>query len=191
MTVEGNYKLGNGGKRFTTYAVNTALKGLLTGADQAKAWLTLAGTGALMELYQYSVGRDPDISPGIDRPSGSVFDDRLGFVPRVLVDGEWREGKNIGFNKLLGEAGCKSVFSICHGLPLSNFLNTVPGVNSFATLHDQWMMGVFESKGSPVSVLENIGSMAPAVLINYGALYEKYKNEIEQAKDINKADGFN
>lgn len=132
-----------------------------------------------MELYQYSVGRDPDIRPGADRPGGSAFDERLDYVPRVLLNGIWREGENIGFNKLSGEAGCKSVLSVCYGLPISNTLNYVPGFNSFATLHDQWMMDLIKFKGSPMRIWEKLGSMAPALLINYGALYDKYNNEIE------------
>lgn len=187
LTVEGNYKLVSGGKRFGAYLSNTALKGLLSGADDTKIWLTIAGAGSLMELYQYSVGRDPDIRSGVERPGGSAFDDELGYVPQVLIDGKWREGKNIGLNRLRGQTGCKSVFSICHGSLVSNGLNVVPGFNSFATLHDQWMLDIFEAKGGvPINFFENIGSMSPALFISYGALYEQYRSDIEQAKKINK-----
>lgn len=30
-------------------------------------------------------------------------------------------------------------------------------------------------KGEDMSVLENLGSMPPALIINYGALYERYR----------------
>lgn len=185
MTVEGNYKLVSGGKRFGAYLTNTALKGLLSGADDTKTWLTIAGTGTLMELYQYSVGRDPDIRPGVERPEGSAFDDELGYVPQVLVDGKWREGKNIGFNIGLSEPECNNFYSICHGTNISNFLNIAPGFNSFATLHDQWMVDVSRVKGEAMGVVENFGSMVPALFINYGAIYEKYNNEANQAEKIN------
>lgn len=81
LTAEGSYKLIDAGERFKAYAANTTLKGLLSGNDDAKSWLTIAGTGALMELYQYSVGREPDVRPGVNRPDDSVFDDELGYVP--------------------------------------------------------------------------------------------------------------
>lgn len=38
-----------------------------------------------------------------------------------------------------------------------------------------------------MNVFENIGSMTPAFIVNYGSLYEKYKIEAEQAKKINKS----
>lgn len=139
LTVEGNYKLVSGSKRFGAYLANTALKGLLTGDDDAKAWLTIAGTGALMELYQYSVGREPDAREGVGRPYGTVYDESLGYVPRVLIDGKWREGKNIDLNLSLTDPRCSKIYAICHGTPIINILNKIPGFNSFATLHDQWM----------------------------------------------------
>lgn len=105
-----------------------------------------------------------------------------------LVDVEWREGKNIGLNRLIGKVGCKSIFSVCHGTLISNGLNIVPGFNSFATLHDQWMLDLFEAKGGvPMNIFENISSMMPSLLINYGALYEKYKIKVEKAKTFNKS----
>lgn len=63
----------------------------------------------------------------------------------------------------------------------------MPGFNSFATLHDQWMIDLFNIKGNHMNVFENIGSMTPAFIVNYGSLYEKYKIEAEQAKKINKS----
>jgi len=183
FTVEGNYRVVDAGERFKAYAMNTTLKGMLAGDDDAKTWLTIAGSGALMELYQYSVGREPDARPGVDRPDGSAFDESLGYVPRVWVDGEWREGKNIGFNRLIGESGCQYFFSICHGSPVSNSLNSVAGLNSFAALHDQWMVDLVGFKGeTPISIFENFGSMPPALLINYGALYDKYISELERVR---------
>lgn len=105
-----------------------------------------------------------------------------GFIPKVID----REGKNIGLNRLVGEVGCENFYSVCHGAPISNALNQIPGMNSFATLHDGWMIGLESTKGVDMSLLENLGSMPPAILVNYGALYEKYRIAIELAGDINK-----
>ena len=186
LTVEDNYKLVSGGKRFGAYLANTALKGLLTGDDDAKAWLTIAGTGALMELYQYSVGREPDARPGVERPDGGRFDETLGYVPRVVVDGKLREGNNIGYNINILEPECSKIYSICHGTPISNALNMLLGVNSFATLHDQWMVSLLKFKGKPMNIFENFGSIPPALIVNYGALYDKYKIKADEAKSFNK-----
>ncbi|MDO9617105.1 MAG: hemagglutinin repeat-containing protein, partial [Pseudomonas sp.] len=185
LTVDGNYKLVNATERFQAYAMNTALKGLLSGEDNAKSWLTIAGTGAMMELYQYSVGRAPDARPGVDRPDGANFDSSAGVVPRVTVDGVVREGKNIGLNLPLDVDVCKSFYSVCHGTAISNGLNNIPGFNSFATLHDQWMISLEMHKGGDMNVFENIGSMPPALLVNYGAIYEKYRPLIEASKKKN------
>ncbi|WP_043312753.1 hemagglutinin repeat-containing protein, partial [Pseudomonas sp. PI1] len=179
LTAEGNYKLISYGDRIKAYAANTALKGILNGSDK-DTWLSIAATGALMELYQYSVGRSPDVRPGVDRPTGSAFDSDAGFVPMVLD----REGKNIGLNLPLDDLACSSFYSICHGTPISNSLNQVPGFNAFATLHDQWMISLEASKGGGMSIIENLGSMPPAMLVNYGALYDKYREMIKGVRDV-------
>ncbi len=49
--------------------------------------------------------------------------------------------------RLLNEPSFGSGFSICHGSLVSNSLDTLPGFNSFATLHDQWMIDLFNAKG--------------------------------------------
>ncbi|WP_145928394.1 hypothetical protein [Pseudomonas sp. TCU-HL1] len=138
-----------------------------------------------MELYQYSVGREPDVRPGVDRPSGSNFDDSSGVVPQVNINGYLQEGKNIGINLPLNDSACAGFYSICHGAAMSNVLNEIPGFNAFATLHDQWMISLERSKGADMTVLENIGSMPPAVFVNYGAVYEKYRPVIEGLLDAN------
>jgi len=183
LTADGNYKLVDPVERFKAYTVNTTLKGLLSGEDDAKSWLTIAGAGAMMELYQYSVGREPDARPGVDRPEGAEFtplDD--GFIPRVTADGVIREGKNIGLNRV---EGCGSFYSVCHGTPISNTLNGVPGFNAFATLHDQWMINLETYKGGGMNVFENLGSMPPALLVNYGAMYDRYRLLIENNRQSN------
>ncbi len=179
---QGNKQVIDINKRLAAYLSNTALKGLLSGDEDAKKWLTIAGTGALAELFKYSAGRDPDIKPGVDRPDGAKFESLDGhFVPHITAGDILVEGKNIGSNWPSIEA-CSSWYSICHGTPISNGLNQLPGMNSFATLHDSWMTSLEALKGGDMSILENIGSMPPALLINYGALYEKYRAQIEVAK---------
>jgi len=37
-------------------------------------------------------------------------------------------------------------------------------------------------KGDEMSFLENIGSMPPALFVNYGAIYDKYRPQIEAEK---------
>lgn len=54
---------------------------------------------------------------------------------------------------------------------ISNNFNIVSGLNSFATLHDQWMNSLEFNTGREMMLFENIGSIVPALLINYGALY--------------------
>uniref|UniRef100_UPI004062BE8A DUF637 domain-containing protein n=1 Tax=Metapseudomonas boanensis TaxID=2822138 RepID=UPI004062BE8A len=184
LTAEGNYKLVDYGERLKAYMANTALKGMLSGENK-EAWLSIAATGALMELYQYSVGRGPDVRPGVDRPDGSNFDDSSGVVPQVNVGGYLHEGKNIGLNLPLTDSACSGIYSICHGSAVSNVLNEIPGFNAFATLHDQWMISLERTKGADMTVFENIGSMPPAIFVNYGSIYEKYRPVIEVVLDAN------
>ncbi|TBU94783.1 hypothetical protein DNJ95_11155 [Stutzerimonas kirkiae] len=57
-------------------------------------------------------------------------------------------------------------------------------MNSFATLHDQWMIDLKVSKGGvDMTFVENIGSMPPAFILNYGAVYDKYRVVIDRAKN--------
>ncbi|BAQ78055.1 two-partner secretion domain-containing protein [Pseudomonas sp. St29] len=183
LSADGNYVYGDDyAGRLKAYAANTALKGALSGKDR-DTWLSIAATGALMELYQYSAGREPDARPGVDRPGGPVFTpSEGGLVPQELKDGVIREGKNIGLNR---ELGCASFYSICHGTPISNGLNKVPGFNAFATLHDTWMINP-KDFNAPMSFSENIGTMPPALIVNYGALYDKYRHLIEVDKKHDK-----
>ncbi|WP_347904657.1 filamentous hemagglutinin N-terminal domain-containing protein [Pseudomonas purpurea] len=190
LTAEGNWVTTSVNDRLKAYAVNTALKGLLTGDDGAKSWLTIAGTGALGEFYEYSTGRGPDIRPGVDRAGGAEFTELLGgLVPREWIDGVLREGKNIGLNKV-----CEAMLAVCHGTLISDIANQVPGMNAFATLHDTWMNKVILNKlvewkaaGSiglkpDMTLFENLGTMPPALVVNYGALYDKFRPLIEQTK---------
>jgi filamentous hemagglutinin len=89
-------------------------------------------------------------------------------MPRVLVNGILREGKNLGHNR-----PCFSIVSVCHGTPISNALNTVPGLNAFATLHDGW--GEWMAQGKNWNLATNLGSMPPALIVNYGALLDQYR----------------
>ncbi|WP_236185437.1 hypothetical protein [Pseudomonas protegens] len=103
-------------------------------------------------------------------------------MPRVTISGIEREGNDVGLNQ-----ACTSLLAIFHGMLLSNFLSDVPGVNAFATLHDTWMNRLIELKklswqlgGSlgekpDMSIFENIGSMPPALIVNCGAIIDKYR----------------
>ncbi|WP_413817397.1 hemagglutinin repeat-containing protein [Pseudomonas sp. P8_241] len=183
LTTEGNYKTVSYAERVNAYTANTALKGVLSGEDK-DSWMAIAGTGALMEIYQYSAGRAPDVQSGVDRQGGAQYAAGLDkFVPMELVDGVMREGNNIGLNRI---DDCASFYAVCHGTPISNLLNKVPGFNAFATLHDGWMMDLEAHKGTGMSVFENLGSMPPALLVNYGALYDKYLPLIEVEKNREK-----
>jgi filamentous hemagglutinin len=151
---------------------NRAAKGVLTGANSSSDWWTVAALGLSGEAYQYWVGRGADVRPGVDRADPvSKFDEENGlFRPsRVFVNGAWQEGKNLGHNKL-----CTSLISICHGTPISNALNTVPGLNAFATLHDSWGQWM-DKTGGIWSTATNIGTMPPALVVNYGALLDQYR----------------
>ena len=170
-TENGNTLLTDLPERAKAYALNTAAKGVLTGADSAQDWATVASLGLSQELYQYWVGREADIQPGVDRPEGPKFDplpeDGFFRVPTTVADGVVREGKNIGFND-----ACLSSFSICHGTPISNALNAVPGFNAFGTLHDTWMNWIDENKMGNTAI--NLGSMPPAMILNYGSIANRY-----------------
>ena len=183
VTSEGNYKTVSSIERVKAYIANVALKGALSGKDR-NTWMTIAGTGALMEIFQYSVGREPDTRSGVDRQTGAEYE--IGpdkFVPRELVGGVMREGKNIGLNNV---KGCSGFYALCHGTSIGNMLNKIPGFNSFATLHDGWMIDLETSKGSEMSDFENFGSMPPALVVNYGALYDKYRPLIDRERESEK-----
>jgi filamentous hemagglutinin len=172
LTETGNTVVTDWAKRSQAYMLNTAAKGVLTGANSSSDWWTVAGLGLAGEAYQYWAGRGADVRPGVDR-SNPQFDSNeeggLYRVPRETVDGVLREGKNIGLN----ENPCVSMTRICHGMPISNGLNTLPGFNAFATLHDGW--GEWLAQNKNWNVATNLGSMPPALLVNYGALLDQYR----------------
>ena len=107
--------------------------------------------------------RENPVVDSLDQENG------LYRMKRVMVNGVLREGKNVGHNR-----SCPSVINICHGTPISNALNTVPGFNSFATLHDGWGEW-FKQNGDNWNIGTNLGSMPPALLVNYGALLDQYR----------------
>ncbi len=179
LTSDGNYKTVSYAERVKAYTANTALKGILNGSDK-KSWLAIAGTGAMTEVYEYSVGRGPDVRSGVDRGVETEYTPlEGGYVPQIAEGGIIREGKNIGLNSTIN---CDSFYSVCHGTPVSNILNQVPGFNGFATLHDGWMINLAAYKKADMSLFENLGSMPPALLVNYGSLYDKYFTAIESEK---------
>jgi len=167
----GNTVVTDWAKRSQAYMFNTAAKGVLTGANSSSDWWTIAGLGLAGEAYQYWAGRGADVRPGVDRETPQfTFDDENVFyrVPREFIDGVLREGKNIGLN----ETPCLSITQICHGMPISNFLNTLPGFNAFATLHDGWGMSM--RQGGNWNLATNLGSMPAAFLVSYGAIFDQY-----------------
>lgn len=109
---------------------------------------------------------------GVDRENPvikPVDEGGLFRIPRVDVnEALQREGKNIGLNQL-----CVSVLSVCHSTAISNVLNTLPGFNTFATLHDGW--GEWLKQGDNWNIGTNLGSMPPALLVSYGALLDQYR----------------
>jgi filamentous hemagglutinin len=172
LTETGNTVVTDWAKRSQAYMLNTAAKGVLTGANSSSDWWTVAGLGLAGEAYQYGAGRGADVRPGVDRENPKfdyVEEDGLYRVPRVLVNGVLREGKNLGHNR-----DCFSIFSICHGTPISNAISTLPGMNAFATLHDSWGEWM-DKKGGVWNTATNIGSMPPSLLVNYGALLDQYR----------------
>ena len=173
LTPQDNTIVTDWAKRSQAYMINTAAKGVLTGANSSSDWWTVAALGLSGEAYQYWVGRGADVRPGVDRadPVVDKLDNEGGLyrMTRVMVNGVLREGKNIGHNEQ-----CMSIVSICHGTPISNALNTLPGFNAFATLHDGW--GEWMAKtGGIWNTGTNIGSMPPALIVNYGALLDQYR----------------
>jgi filamentous hemagglutinin len=166
----GNTLVTDWGQRSQAYALNTATKAVLTGANTTAQLTQTAVLGAAGEGYQYFVGHAADPKPGVDREDPKFTPVQEGGfyrVPQVAVDGVLREGKNIGLNE-----ACSSIVAICHGTPISNSLNLLPGFNSFGTLHDNWM-NYFE-KQKMDNVFMNIGTMPPALLLNYGSLLDQY-----------------
>jgi filamentous hemagglutinin len=130
------------------------------------------GLGLAGEAYQYWVGRGADVRPGVDRDNPEfdpVKEGGLFRVPTVTVNELIREGKNIGFN----ENPCLSFTGICQGMPISNALNTLPGFNAFATLHDSWSEWL--ANGKSWNLATNLGSMPPALVVTYGSLLDQYR----------------
>jgi filamentous hemagglutinin len=58
-------------------------------------------------------------------------------------------------------------------MPISNPLSTLPGFNAFATLHDGWCEWM--DQGKNWNLATNLGSMPPALIVNYGALLDQYR----------------
>jgi filamentous hemagglutinin len=172
LTETGNTVVTDWAKRSQAYMLNTAAKGVLTGANSSSDWWTVAALGLSGEAYQYWVGRGADVRPGVERenPVVDTLDQENGLyrMPRAMVNGVLREGKNVGHNEL-----CSSALKVCHGTPISNALNTLPGFNAFATLHDGW--GEWIKQGNNWNLATNLGSMPPALLVNYGALFDQYR----------------
>jgi filamentous hemagglutinin len=167
LTDKGNTIVTDWAKRSQAFAMNTAAKGVLTGSSSSSDWWTIAALGLAGEAYQYWAGRAADARPGVDRgdPKFELEQDEFYFVPRETVNGVLREGKNIGLN----QNPCLSLTRVCHGTPISNALNTLPGFNAFATLHDTWMNQL--SNNTAI----NLGTMPPALLLNYGSLIDQYR----------------
>ena len=172
LTDNGNRIVTDWSQRSQAYLLNTAAKGVLTGTSSSSDWWTVAGLGLAGEAYQYWGGRGADPRPGVDRPERPTFepvqDGGLWRVPRETVSGVLREGKNIGHN-----LPCTPLLAVCRGTPISNALNTLPGFNAFATLHDGW--GVWFAKKGSWSLGTNLGSMPPALLVTYGSLLDPYR----------------
>ena len=173
LTPKGNTIVTDWAKRSQAYALNTAAKGVLTGSSSSSDWWTIAALGLAGEAYQYWAGRAADARPGVDRdkPVVDTLDQENGLyrMPRVMVNGVLREGKNVGLDQL-----CLSVLSVCHGTPISNALNTLPGFNAFATLHDGWGEWL-DKNGKNWNPGTNIGTMPPALLVTYGSLLDQYR----------------
>jgi filamentous hemagglutinin len=171
LTPKGNTIVTDWAKRSQAYALNTAAKGVLTGSSSSSDWWTIAALGLAGEAYQYWAGRAADARPGVDREN-TVFDplndeggSGLYRVPRENINGIWVEGKNIGLNQQ-----CFHLLAVCHGTPISNALNTLPGFNAFATLHDTWM-----NNPGFMNTATNLGTMPPALMLTYGSLLDQYR----------------
>jgi filamentous hemagglutinin len=169
LTTNGNKIVTDWAKRSQAILLNTAAKGALTGANSNGNWWTIAALGMAGEAYQYWVGRVADVDR--DEPVFDPINDEGGSglyrVPRVdVTEVLKREGKNIGLN----ENPCISIMQICHGTPISNALNTLPGFNAFATLHDTWM-----NKPDFMNLATNLGTMPPALLLTFGSLIDQYR----------------
>jgi filamentous hemagglutinin len=172
LTPKGNTIVTDWAKRSQAFMLNTAAKGVLTGAASSNDWWTIAALGLSGEAYQYWVGRGADVRPGVDRGNPEfkpISEGGLFRVPTVTVNDVIREGKNIGLN----ENPCLSFTGICQGTPISNALNTLPGFNAFATLHDSW--GAWIENGKNWNVATNLGSMPPALVLTYGSLLDQYR----------------
>jgi filamentous hemagglutinin len=179
----GNTLVTDWGQRSQAYALNTATKAVLTGANTTAQLTQTAVLGAAGEGYQYFVGHAADPKPGVDREKSPVYEytkneggSDFQRVPRVILDGVLREGKNIGLNE-----PCSSIVAICQGTPISNGLNLFPGFNSFGTLHDTWM-NWFEFQKSE-NIFTNISTMPAALILNYGSLVDQYKYIINGVKN--------
>jgi filamentous hemagglutinin len=174
LTSNGNKIVTDWAKRSQAIMLNTAAKGALTGANSNSSWWTIAALGMAGEAYQYWVGRGADVRPGVDRENPEVKLDQDGDLyrmPRVDVnEALQREGKNIGLNQY----PCISMTRICHGTPVSNALNTLPGFNAFATLHDGWGEWL-DKNGGNWNIGTNLGTMPPALLLTYGSLLDQYR----------------
>jgi filamentous hemagglutinin len=171
LTPKGNTIVTDWAKRSQAFALNTAAKGVLTGSSSSSDWWTIAALGLSGEAYQYWAGRAADARPGVDR-GNTVFDplndeggSGLYRVPREKINGIWVEGKNIGLNQQ-----CSHLLAVCHGTPISNALNTLPGFNAFATLHDTWM-----NNPGFMNTATNLGTMPPALMLTYGSLLDQYR----------------
>jgi filamentous hemagglutinin len=173
LTPKGNTIVTDWAKRSQAYALNTAAKGVLTGSSSSSDWWTIAALGLAGEAYQYWAGRAADARPGVDRGDPAVKLEKEGDLyrmPRETVNGVLREGKNVGLN----ENPCLSLTRICHGTPISNALNTLPGFNAFATLHDGWGEWL-DKNGNNWNLGTNLGSMPPALMLSYGSLLDQYR----------------
>ena len=169
LTDNGNKIVTDWAKRSQAFMLNTAAKGALTGAASSSDWWTIAALGLSGEAYQYWVGRGADARPGVDRGNpvfNPISEGGLFRVPTVNVNDVIREGNNVGLN----QNPCLSLTGICQGMPISNALNTLPGFNAFATLHDTWM-----NTPGFTNTATNLGTMPPALMLTYGSLLDQYR----------------
>jgi RHS repeat-associated protein len=114
-----------------------------------------AGAEAAYALYLNTAGdNEPTWAPG--GPAVAKNPNDPNFNPGESTD------NNFGLQTTDPEAQAGQVWPITEGSVLSGAANQIPGLNSLATLHDNW--------NSPVAGFWSVPSMIPAFIVNYAAL---------------------
>lgn len=165
--------LGNYIAAYSAYAVAGGLSAKIAGGSFIKGAEMSVAAFALNNLYQEMTNESPQWQAG----DGGVVYKPDGPTPYNSQDFDLFGGANVppkGMEYLMGtQVPQQYGFCLNEGCPLMEALDSYPGMNALATLHDVWAASATQFLGGSSTLYYltlDVPSMLPAAAISYGAL---------------------